>query len=274
MLAHLVVFAESSELCRIAFGVAHCVLDLLVSCNPCTSIAVMLYNPRFQESTGVLRYNFLNMRNWQTLLFCFCVAMAAPAHSQDVASQESCSLHHLFLDDQLARKQFQKRSAWTSEKLKELASADASRIWQVKELVKAGRLKRTRDLYEAAMILQHGKDPEDFLLAHILASAAAFRGHKQARWLSAATLDRYLHDVGKAQVFGTQFRTKNADGEHSIWSMDLLNQELLSDELRELYGVPPLSSGVARLSELNGGKQLGKPIISRSVSAIEKEHRQ
>lgn len=215
------------------------------------------------------------MKNWQIFfLFCFCVTVAVPAHSQDAASQEGRSLHNLYLDDQLARKQFQKRSTWTGEKLKELASADASRIRQVKKLVKVGSLKRSRDLYEAAMILQHGKGSEDFLLAHILASAAAFRGHKQARWLSAATLDRYLHDVGKAQVFGTQFRTKNADGEHSIWTMDLINQELLGDELRELYGVPPLSIGVARLSELNGEKPLGKPIISRSVAAFEKEHRQ
>ena len=49
----------------------------------------------------------------------------------------------------------------------------------------------------------HGFIAEDHLTAHILATIAAFKGDKRARWLSAATLDGYLRSTGKRQIFGT-----------------------------------------------------------------------
>ena len=56
------------------------------------------------------------------------------------------------------------------------------------------------------MIFQHGTKPEDYLLAHVLATAALRKGGAPlAPGLVAATLDRYLQSIGQPQVFGTQF---------------------------------------------------------------------
>ena len=50
-----------------------------------------------------------------------------------------------------------------------------------------------------------GKQRPDYLLAHILALDAMAKGFDRAKWLSVATLDRYLQLIGQPQVFGTQY---------------------------------------------------------------------
>jgi hypothetical protein len=62
-------------------------------------------------------------------------------------------------------------------------------------------------------------------------------GNQNARWLAAATLDRYLNRTGKPQVFGTQFGpTKDAP-----MGQLPMNPDLLSDSVRVLNCVVPLS---------------------------------
>jgi hypothetical protein len=39
---------------------------------------------------------------------------------------------------------------------------------------------------------------------------ALSKGDREARWIAAATLDRYLTTVGKAQIYGTQFDRNDA----------------------------------------------------------------
>lgn len=175
------------------------------------------------------------------------------------------SLRQLHNADQSERMQFQGRAAWSSENLKALAGQDALRVQQVRKRIKAGTLKSSTDLYGAAIILQHGQNADDFLLAHILASAAAFKGHKKARWLAAASLDRYLQNIGKAQVFGTQYRTETLDREKSIWTMNLLDEDLVADETRDAYDVPPLSKGMERLFELNKVVQNNESVSASKV---------
>jgi len=75
---------------------------------------------------------------------------------------------------------------------------------RVIEIVRAGQLDRPIDYYHASMLLQHGDGADDFLLAHVLATAAAFDGEKQGFFLSAATLDRFLITLKQPQRFGSQ----------------------------------------------------------------------
>ncbi|MFQ5507496.1 MAG: hypothetical protein ACE5F1_22255, partial [Planctomycetota bacterium] len=51
---------------------------------------------------------------------------------------------------------------------------------QVFEFVRAGRLEKPVDYYRASMFFQHGRGVDDFLLAHVLATAAGLLEHKQA----------------------------------------------------------------------------------------------
>jgi hypothetical protein len=45
---------------------------------------------------------------------------------------------------------------------------------------------------EASFIFQHGNTVEDCLFAHVLAMEALVKGDESAKWIAAATLDRYL----------------------------------------------------------------------------------
>lgn len=104
-----------------------------------------------------------------------------------------------------------------------------------------------RDLHNAAMVFQHGEEAPHYLMAHVLASAAAARGHEPARWLSAAALDRYLKAIEQPQIFGTQY---NKQGEKP-WTQEPFDRGFLSQALRDLFKVPDLEEQQSRLDDLN-----------------------
>lgn len=90
-----------------------------------------------------------------------------------------------------------------------LGTADAERRARVQELLDDEALNSGTDFFHAAFVFQHGSRPEDYLKAHALAMAAVARGRLDASWISAASLDRYLHASGEAQIFGTQYTVQN-----------------------------------------------------------------
>jgi hypothetical protein len=117
------------------------------------------------------------------------------------------------------------------------------------ELLAAGAIKRAEDLFNAALILQHA-DPaaclECYLLAHYLALEASRQGFEDARYLVAATLDRYLVMSKDRQKFGTQFNIDSI-GRYYLFPVDTA----ITDSERAVWNVPPLDSLKLRLDELN-----------------------
>jgi len=87
----------------------------------------------------------------------------------------------------------------------EINKRDAERREQTHKLMSEGKLTTAQDFHDAAYVLQHGQNPDDYLLAHVLAVEAVVKGDETSKWISAATLDRYLQAIGKSQVFGTQY---------------------------------------------------------------------
>lgn len=122
--------------------------------------------------------------------------------------------------------------------------ADERRYARTKELLAAGALQSGSDLQKAAFIFQHGDKSDDYLLAHILAIAAMARGNTGARWIAAATLDRYLYAVNQPQVLGTQ--TFFAEG---TTTQDPYDTALISDSLRKILKVPPLEEQRRKLEQ-------------------------
>src|SRR5262245_64570672 len=55
---------------------------------------------------------------------------------------------------------------------KTVGPRDAARLARVKELTLAGALVTGKDFHDAALVLQHGTEPEDYLLAHELCLVA------------------------------------------------------------------------------------------------------
>jgi hypothetical protein len=98
-----------------------------------------------------------------------------------------------------------------------------------------GELRSSEDYHDAAFIFQHGTSPDDFLLAHVLATTAVSLGDAASRWIVAATLDRYLQSIKRSQVFGTQYFQEDSP---KPWTQESYDRDLLPDALRVIFGVP------------------------------------
>lgn len=114
-----------------------------------------------------------------------------------------------------------------------LLSEDETRLKRTRALLDSGGLQSGDDYFHAAFIFQHGGEPNDYLLAHILAVAAIKRGRNDASWIASATLDRYLQSIGQPQVLGTQYRCR--DGQPL---MEPYRGDLVPDSTRVALGVP------------------------------------
>jgi hypothetical protein len=130
---------------------------------------------------------------------------------------------------------------------------DDARLKRTKELYAAGALRTGRDWLRAAMILQHGNDADDFLLAHEMCVVALAQGVTEARGLAAASEDRFLRKIGRSQRFGSQFEP---EGEPGKWRFRLAPMDTgVTDELRAAMGVPPLAEIKASESQFDFDKK-------------------
>jgi hypothetical protein len=85
----------------------------------------------------------------------------------------------------------------TQQQVEQLRQRDLARRKEVFEMITGGNVNTVNDLYRAAVIMLHGAEPKEFLCAHRLAVMASVNGHKPARWLAAASLDRFLMSIGR-----------------------------------------------------------------------------
>ena len=155
----------------------------------------------------------------------------------ETAPADNAELARLFKEDQDDRK-----PAITSIDWAVVKPRDDARLARVKELYAAGSLKTGTDWLNAAFILQHGNEPEDFLLAHEMCIAAVIKGEDKARWLAAASEDRFLRKIGRPQHFGTQWEPGDTPGTFKLAPTD----PAVSDALRAALGVPTLADSKAK----------------------------
>ena len=176
-------------------------------------------------------------------------ATEALAQRADAVSAE---LRALYEADQADRRH---STPPTPEMWQEITKRDGERRARVIELLEAGLLESAADLYHGAMVLQHGEGSEDILLAHILATAAAFEGDERGKWLSAAALDRCLHRTRAPQRLGTQYvKASPSDPYESDpnadWSQGAY-EAWLPDKLRAVFGVESREDQEERLRQMN-----------------------
>src|SRR5205809_7625543 len=74
------------------------------------------------------------------------------------------------------------------------------------ELLRQGRVSSAADYHVAGLLLNHGGEPDDHLLAHTVFLIAALKGDDDSRWYSALALDDYLGAIGRAEFFATSYR--------------------------------------------------------------------
>ncbi|WP_210416142.1 hypothetical protein [Brevundimonas sp. SGAir0440] len=158
---------------------------------------------------------------------------------------DNAALAALFQEDQDARQ-------GNGPLAPDVSDRDRERRSVVRNMLDAGQIRSGADYYRSAFIFQHGDKPEDYLLAHALATAAVARGRQDAIWIATATLDRFLQSIGRAQVYGTQFVVPfNGDPP----SQGAYDTSLLPDTLRNDSGVPSLAE---QQSQLEAYRQRGQ----------------
>ncbi|NIR48489.1 hypothetical protein GWO43_20385 [candidate division KSB1 bacterium] len=138
----------------------------------------------------------------------------------------------LFEVDQQERKE---HPVYGSPEYWRLRERDAQRRRQLLEIIENNGLSAPEDYYHAAMVFQHGETVVEIQLAHTLAKHGAELGYRPARWLAAASLDRWLMYQGKPQKYGTQVVP---DGKKQrVWDVD----PTTTDRDRAKWDVPPLA---------------------------------
>ena len=164
----------------------------------------------------------------------------AKVYSASAAWPDNAEMTALFDADQGDR---EKLGTMT---VSEVATRDAERRARTRSLLDSGKIRSANDFYHAAFIFQHGLTADDYLLAHTFAVVAAARGRSDAAWIAAATLDRYLQQIGQKQIYGTQFQSVNG----SPLTQEPYDRTLVSDALRQALGVPRLADQEKRRQKL------------------------
>ena len=120
---------------------------------------------------------------------------------------------------------------------------DRQRRLRAAAIVAEGGATTAEDCYHAALLFQHGDTPGDAWQAHMLALEAARLSHPKARWLAAATYDRWCIYQGKPQKYGTNYV---ADGvRHRLWDVD----PLTTDAERAAWDVPLLAEQLRKAEQ-------------------------
>jgi hypothetical protein len=131
---------------------------------------------------------------------------------------------------------------------KTIARTDDERRKIVLEIIGKGELKGPQDKFDAALILQHtgmtfcddrlvSYSADNYLIAHYLFQSAYDGGIKDALYLIAASMDRYLSMTVGTQKYGTN-REYNQKTEKEEWAPI---DRKTTDAERAKYGIPPLS---------------------------------
>lgn len=138
------------------------------------------------------------------ILFCVSASLAAQTSSAGRNSAPAKTVQQLFQEDQNDLPGHGPDGTSAVDEQQYNARVEI-RKQQVHTLLANGGLATGEDFYDAAFIFQHGQTADDYLFAHILAMEAVVKGYDTAKWIAAATLDRYLQIIHQPQVFGTQY---------------------------------------------------------------------
>lgn len=171
------------------------------------------------------------------------------------SAQSNRELEKIYAEDQADRTNMFTMSA---DQLAKMIKNDTPRRKRVRELIDAGALTTSEDFVRAAFVFQHGATPDDFLMAHVLGLIATEMDGSGA-WISAASLDRYLLNTGKPQIFGLQ-----------LDNVAPFNPNLLTDRMRKALCVPDTVARAKFLTALGQDPAKAEPPDNPCLDETEK----
>lgn len=138
---------------------------------------------------------------------------------------------------------------------------DLVRRKRVAEIFAEGCLRTGADYENAALVFQHGSDPDHFLQTYIWASRAVALGDSDAQGLISCGIDRYLESVGRKQIYATQAFSTDG-GCNCLWPVEKTS----TDDDRRLIGAKTLAEQFKWIDGMNAGKLCG-PAAECDVAA-------
>ena len=145
---------------------------------------------------------------------------------------------------------------------KAMRGRDLERRERVMEIFAANELHTAEDHYHAAWIMNHGDTPDDARNAHMLALRSSEFGYRAARWLAAATYDRWQMYQGKPQT---------TDEERAAWDVPPLAEQLRNAEEASRHQIP-MSESELREFEANAPEWLKEALERWRAEADDQEN--
>jgi hypothetical protein len=137
-----------------------------------------------------------------------------------------------------------RQTADFSKNWDKVAREDAQRRTELLTLIP--KAVSADDFANIALVFQHGDCIGHYMLANHFARLGA-SGSELARWLVAATLDRALMSLGRAQKYGTQYTVIGATQCYALYVVD----PRTTDEERMKFNVPSFTQALAQAKEFN-----------------------
>src|SRR5205809_1033717 len=186
----------------------------------------------------------MRLSGWRASVALAAIAtvVASMVRGQNSPPTDNAELARISQEDQDDRKPGLHGIDWAKVKPR-----DDARLARTRELYASGALRTASDCFHAALILQHSSEADDYLLAHEMSVAAVAQGQKDARWLAAASEDRFLMKIGRKQRFGTQYEPADEPGRYRLAP----TEPQVTDELRAVLGTPPLAEAKATASRFD-----------------------
>lgn len=133
-----------------------------------------------------------------------------------------------------------------------VAKRDESRRKRVGEIFGEGCFSKAEDYSAAALVFQHGDAPDHFFQTYVWAKRAVELGDPSQKRVMAMGIDRYLVNIGRKQLFGTQ-ATKPDTRAGTCWCLQAV-QPGFPEALRKKYAGKSYAEALAWVGELNRGK--------------------
>jgi len=171
------------------------------------------------------------------------LALASRGDSSGRPPQDNAELARLYDEDQSDRRPGEGKAIdWLV-----VGPRGKKRRARVYALYEADELRTGKDFQRAAMVLQHAEKPDEYVLAHEFCVVALSKGERDARWLAAATQDRFLMNIKRPQRFGTQYRSSGPADRLTLYEVG----KGVTDGLRRELAVPSLAKAREQEDKMN-----------------------
>ena len=166
------------------------------------------------------------------LIFILAVGLKAVSAETSYLSCKDDAEKYRLRSDELQRIEAEDQADRPNNSLKSGAQdRDRQRRERVGSIFGEGCLKEPRDFSAAALVFQHGDQPDHFTQTFLWAKRAVELGDSSQKVMMAWGIDRYLLNTGRKQLFGSQYLKNNATDPKSCWCLEQ-TETLFPDQTR------------------------------------------